>query len=112
MNTMDPITAAELAWILQSGASSLWRPKSLVQRAYILIVVIFNLRAEETKILCFGNFKEVCVGGKPRYIILVPSKSKMRQGSLNAKTNTTKRPVAALSIDPEFNLSNVLAHLK
>ena len=109
-NTSDPITPPEIAWILQSAASSLWIPKPLVQRLYIILVVVFNLRVDECHKLTFGNFKYVWVD-QVAYIILVPSASKMRNG-LRMSAKTYRRPVAALSTDPEFNLANLLDHHK
>ena len=112
MGTMDPLTPAELDWILQSGACSVWLPKPLVQKLYLLITCVFNLRCEEVRDLTFGNFFKVYVGNTVAYIILVPAQYKMRSGNMSASRRTFKLPIAAMSLDPDSNLSILLAHLK
>ena len=109
MNTLDPITTPKIAWILQNASSSLWIPKPLVQRLYTIIVVVFNLRCDECRKLTFGNFKLVWIQGVVAYIMYIPAAAKMRNGR-RLSSKTYKRPVAAMSVDPEFNLANLLDH--
>ena len=111
-HTCDPLTTAEIAFILQSGACHIWLPKPLVQKIYMIVTCIYNLRVEEVRGLVFGNFFEVVIDGVVAYIILVPGPAKMRSGSVSASARTYKRPIAAMSTDPDYNLSTLLSHLK
>jgi len=116
MDACDPFTTAEICWMMQSPAVSLFRPWGLVQGLYLLAVVVFNLRVKEASQLTFGNFEVIKIGGKDSYIRYIPGTSKTKQGDKRPSGRqgvlTSKRPVAPLSTDPSFNLANFLAEHK